>query len=423
MHGDLLASSMASGQVVENTQSLQWNSLPHDTLCAIFSLLDPRTLLLTASIVCKDWLKLARHDDVWAPKLANVTIRNEVAGPLWELWLGVFKTNLLECISWEDLVMPPATCTACGRWVCTRRGGDGVLLDKEQTGAPHKQGAHTLPRVSQFLHGYRGSEEVSCALTTSYNWCNVLQCVDLVSQLEQLGLSSAAAETLLDRSPPLEFTIWVGSRFDCAGNAKVTLFPGCWRLGPFLPATYSTRTTSKWTICTSSSNTPGYGLMGGEGGGVDAQDLGCPRQQLASVKGADGRVPPRGPPRTPAAARQRPQLVVGPLRAQVFGPLPPLRHRARRHSLGIGVPHIPAWFPPWTLVSFVQIVKSTAAFAGFPLALELVRADSKVQGLRMSSLWIRARSCGFVTCDGGPPGSGLIRAAAVGRCQLAARRV
>lgn len=49
-------------------EMLTWASLPLDVMCTILSLLSHKDLL-QVGLVCKAWLILARHDNVWRLKL------------------------------------------------------------------------------------------------------------------------------------------------------------------------------------------------------------------------------------------------------------------------------------------------------------------------------------------------------------------
>jgi F-box-like len=76
----LLNLLMVVGQAVERTKFHHPRMstlavLPIELIWSIFSKLDPKFLLLTASAVCKEWHILARHEEVWAPKLSTVVGR------------------------------------------------------------------------------------------------------------------------------------------------------------------------------------------------------------------------------------------------------------------------------------------------------------------------------------------------------------
>lgn len=54
----------------------------------------------------------------------------------------------------------------------------------------------------------------------------MVQVVDLLSLLQSRGLTRNEAEALMDSSPALELTLYIGSRADCKSKAQVTLFSG-----------------------------------------------------------------------------------------------------------------------------------------------------------------------------------------------------
>lgn len=62
-------------------------------------------------------------------------------------------------------------------------------------------------------------------MAASFDWCELMQPVDLVAELAARGFAKAEARQLLDAAPPLEFDVCIGGRCDCRARGEVLLFP------------------------------------------------------------------------------------------------------------------------------------------------------------------------------------------------------
>lgn len=83
---------------------------------------------------------------------------------------------------------------------------------KRLQGLPHDSDAPPSP-----LAGIQAAQspKPQGILSASYDWCEVLQVVDLTAELEARGLTREDAHTFLDLSPSISFNVWYGNLDNC----------------------------------------------------------------------------------------------------------------------------------------------------------------------------------------------------------------
>eukprot|EP00884_Botryococcus_braunii_P011337 jgi/Botrbrau1/20203/Bobra.0675s0002.1 len=203
--------------------------IPKDAWTAILSCLGVRALLLESSAVCRSWNELSKSDLIWATRLPSEFQRKQQRFlPLWQIWLALYRTNLLADANWGNPTnshstwLQPKTRKREREWICTRRGRDPLFLEVPPIGVPMEVKL-VLPTLDAFMQGNCHLIRTDCALATSCEWSEIAQAVDLVGHLKGLGLSRAASEHVLDSGFSLHLTLWTATRGDKEGEAMVLL--------------------------------------------------------------------------------------------------------------------------------------------------------------------------------------------------------
>ncbi|BDA48500.1 probable f-box only protein 6 [Coccomyxa sp. Obi] len=196
-------------------------SLPNATLMSVFDLLPPLQVITTCPLVSKRFLDVALSPDLWRNKVQGLPqvlvdrLESRLSLSYAKVWYGLYQTNLLSNSNWGNIqdhrnwLMPAAT-----GWRVTLHGGHGWQPEFPPVGSDPLD-IDMLPRPGAPRVRYAG------ALASSYQWCEVMQPVDLLLELQKRGMQREEAEQYLDGGPELTFAVWVGARRDCPSVAQV----------------------------------------------------------------------------------------------------------------------------------------------------------------------------------------------------------
>ncbi|KAK9832784.1 hypothetical protein WJX81_000752 [Elliptochloris bilobata] len=195
--------------------------------------LKPNEQVAFAACVNRRWLRVCTSGDIWRLRFdkklpTSILLRLEgaqlrdsspaVAAILPRLWHQLYCTNLLRNPNWH---LPGGGTRSWltdpnGAWKVTTHGGHGFAPEFPPVGMPTSPPA-PLPRPDGHPAHIVG------ALASSYMWSEIMQAVDLRTELLRRGFSGEEAEAYLDAGAPLHLTVWYGGRTDCAGVADVSL--------------------------------------------------------------------------------------------------------------------------------------------------------------------------------------------------------
>ncbi|EIE27682.1 hypothetical protein COCSUDRAFT_64332 [Coccomyxa subellipsoidea C-169] len=197
--------------------------LPNAILVAIFDLVPPLEVINTCCLVSKRFLDVSLSPDLWRNKVNDLpqvlTDRLEARSQLSyaKIWYGLYNTNMLSNANWGNItdhrnwLMPPAN-----GWRVTLHGGHGWQPEYPPAGLDPLN-VDMLPRMGAPRTRFTG------ALASSYQWCEVMQPVNILLELRRRGMETEEAEQYLDSGPEITFAVWYGGRFDCPSMAEVVV--------------------------------------------------------------------------------------------------------------------------------------------------------------------------------------------------------
>eukprot|EP00208_Stichococcus_sp_RCC1054_P007284 CAMPEP_0206142546 /NCGR_PEP_ID=MMETSP1473-20131121/17325_1 /ASSEMBLY_ACC=CAM_ASM_001109 /TAXON_ID=1461547 /ORGANISM="Stichococcus sp, Strain RCC1054" /LENGTH=406 /DNA_ID=CAMNT_0053537585 /DNA_START=167 /DNA_END=1387 /DNA_ORIENTATION=+ len=221
------------------------SALSDDDLRSIFIHLESAELLRTAALVCKHWSELARSSAVWQPRMSSMSatgiarlkLVTESAAkgiPLHQMY-SIYNRiygpwNLLACPNFAPEQQGLVTVPPQMPWKTTEEGGDTSwaveTMDVDYFGMDQAS-TSTVPlplaeRNQQFPAGTPiGAGTRLRSVTSSHEWLALMQEVDLVGQCQSAGLSPTQAQAFLNGAPLLEFSVYVGARWDQAAQMNM----------------------------------------------------------------------------------------------------------------------------------------------------------------------------------------------------------
>ncbi|GFR43564.1 hypothetical protein Agub_g4658 [Astrephomene gubernaculifera] len=258
------------GQSSSPAGVISFVDLPIDLLRKIWEHLDVDTLAGVVPLVCKAWRDEVARPALWQDRLTPKMV--EQLSQLASAGAPVSAAHLYLALCGRNFVRNPTFRRDCnspsllefGRlswnkwkrdaWVVGHTTKDGVCWEEQADGIDAAAGPPPNPlpyagsgsrgigeRVQQQLRGLLGGlaapkedpPEMSTGpaappvppscITTTADWCEVMQVIDLQGELVSRGLSGAQAAQLLDAGLGMRLSVHVGSRRDCLGQFCVGL--------------------------------------------------------------------------------------------------------------------------------------------------------------------------------------------------------